>query len=430
MRIVAAPWAIGCLLLLLSAASVSAENWPGWRGPRGDGTSLERDVPVRWSATENIAWKAEMPYSGHSSPIVWDDYVFLVGADIDEETQNLIKRQPDMRADRVLVALDRRNGTLRWKRVVINTLLEQVHKLNSRASSTPATDGERIYVSFLDDDEMFIAAYDFEGNELWSVHPGVFSSRHGYCSSPILFEDKVIVNGDHDGDAYLVALDRETGKTVWKTDRENKTRSYCTPIIREIGGRTQMMLSGSKCVASYDPRTGKRHWIVDGPTEQFVASLVYNEGLLFVTGGFPDKHILAIDPSGRGNVTDTHIRWRHYRKGVSYVPSPVAAGESFFVVSDAGIGSCFDAASGERLWTERLGRHYSASLVAANGLVYFLDDDGITKVIKASGEFELVAENDLSEATYASPAISQGQFLIRTANHLYCVGEAQSASVR
>ena len=154
-------------------------------------------------------------------------------------------------------------------------------------------------MTFLDDKEMLVAAYTFEGDQKWLVRPGVFSSTHGYCSCPVVFENSVIVNGDHDGEAYIVSLNRDTGKPVWKTPLEYKTRSYCTPIIRDIDGRTQMILSGSKCVASYDPRTGSRHWILDGPTEQFVASPVMNHGLIFITGGFPDKQYFVIDPAER-----------------------------------------------------------------------------------------------------------------------------------
>jgi outer membrane protein assembly factor BamB len=250
----------------------------------------------------------------------------------------------------------------------------------------------------------------------------VFSSKHGYCSSPVLFEDKVIVNGDHDGDAYLVALNAATGKTVWKVDRENKTRSYCTPIIREIDGRTQMMLSGSKSVASYDPRTGRRHWIIDGPTEQFVASLVYNGELLFLTAGFPDLHMMAIRPNGSGNITDSAIVWRT-SKGASYVPSPIAVGDYFLVASDAGIASCFHAKDGERLWMERLGPHYSASLVTAGGLAYFLADDGVMTVVRPGSKLDVVAKNALGEHCYASPAISQGKIYLRGEKHLYAIGK-------
>lgn len=389
--------------------SARADNWPQWRGPAGDGSSTETTFPTRWSATENIAWKVPVPYAGHASPIVWEETVFLTG--VDEANER-----------RMLIALDRRSGKTLWEREVLAAPLEKVHKLNSRSSSTPATDGERVYVSFLDRDAMFIAAYDFKGKEVWKVSPGPFKSVHGYCSSPIVFENTLIVNGDHDGDAYVVALDRTTGKTLWKTSRENRTRSYCTPIIREIDGRTQMLMSGSKCVASFDPRTGKRHWIIDGPTEQFVASLVMNQGLVFLTGGFPDKHIMAIDPTGTGNVTQSHVRWHVERNGVSYVPSPIACDRYFLVTSDSGIGTCFDAQTGDVVWQERMGRHYSSSLTTANGLVYFLDDDGVTKVVRPDSSYELIAENTLAEECYASPAFSQGQILIRGVENLYCIG--------
>jgi hypothetical protein len=181
-----------------------------------------------------------------------------------------------------------------------------------------------------------------------------------------------------------------------------------------------MMLSGSKSVASYDPSTGERHWIIDGPTEQFVASLVMNKGLVFVTGGYPDHHVLAIRPDGRGNVTDTHIVW-HDTKGVSYVPSPIAVGDYFLIVSDDGIASCLDAATGKRYWMERLGEHHSASLVSAGGLVYFVSDGGVTRIVRPGPTFELVAENSLGENSYASPAISDGQFFIRGEKHLFCI---------
>jgi outer membrane protein assembly factor BamB len=176
-------------------------------------------------------------------------------------------------------------------------------------------------------------------------------------------------------------LDCQTGETVWKIDRPNNTRSYVTPIIRQIDGRTQMILSGSKCVASYDPRDGSQHWIIDGPTEQFVASLVYNGKLLFLTAGYPEHHLLAIRPDGHGNVTRTHVAWRETR-GASYVPSPLAVGDYFLVVSDDGIASCFQADTGHRHWQHRLGTHFSASPVTANGLVYFLADDGLMQVVR------------------------------------------------
>jgi outer membrane protein assembly factor BamB len=386
-----------------------AENWPAWRGPRLDGTSLEKKAPLHWSGTSNVVWKTEIPGNGHASPIVWEDRVFTVAVAPTEEA-------------RVLLCLDRDTGKRLWQTTVLRSPLERKHALNSHASSTPATDGSQIYVAFLDRQEMIVAAYDFEGRQKWLVRPGVFSSMHGFCSSPILFEDKVIVNGDHDGESYIVAIDRRSGKTQWKVPRENKTRSYCVPLIRQLSGRTQMILSGDKCVASYDPRNGRRHWIIDGPTEQFVASIVYNEraDLLFVTGGYPDHHILAVKPDGSGNITDSDkIVWRTHR-GVAYVPSPIAEGDYFLVVSDSGVAHCFEARTGKIAWQERMGEHH-ASLVSANGLVYFLNDNGVTHVVRPGPAYELVAQNELGEHTFASPAISEGRLFLRGDKHMFCI---------
>jgi len=402
-------WIFVAFLALGTAAQ--AENWPGWRGPRMDGTSLDPNALVHWSATSNVFWKTALPGLGHASPIVWEDRVFTATA------------VPERQA-RVLLCLDRLNGRLLWQQAVITAPMERKHSLNSYASSTPATDGRLVYVAFLDRNKMVVAAHDFTGRQQWLVRPGPFSSMHGFCSSPVLYQDKVIVNGDHDGDSYIVALDRKTGQTLWKTPRENRTRSYCVPLLRELDGRVQMVLSGDKCVASYDPNDGSRHWIIDGPTDQFVASPVYNQkaGLLFVTGGFPDHHILAIKPDGRGNITKNEkIVWRT-NKGVAYVPSPISEGDYFLVVSDGGVAHCFEAATGRIAWQERLGEHH-ASLVSANGLVYFLNDDGVMNVVKPGPEFARIAQNEIGEKTFASPAISRGQILLRGEKHLFCIGK-------
>lgn len=400
---------MACLLF-----GVRAEEWPSWRGPRLDGTSLEQNIPIKWSAAENIAWKVPLPGTGHASPIVSKQRIFTITALLDS-------------SDRSLLCLERKDGHILWQRTVLTSPLEKKHTLNSYASSTPATDGEKIYVSFLDRNEMVVAAYDFDGNQKWLVRPGPFSSMHGFCSSPILYKDKVIVNGDHDGDSYIVALSREDGRTLWKTPREHHTRSYCVPIIRDLSGRTQMILSGDKSVASYDPDNGKIHWIMDGPTEQFVASIVYNPkaDLLFVTGGFPDLHILGLKHDGHGKIDDSKIVWRS-NKGVSYVPSPISVGDYFFIVSDGGIASCFDAKTGKTMWQERLGGGHHASLLSAENHVYFLSDAGLMTVVEARPEFTVLSKNDLAEPCSASPAISDGQMFIRGDKHLFCIGRPKS----
>jgi|TARA_B100000678_G_scaffold276293_1_gene268972 hypothetical protein len=418
------------VLFFFVAGLIRAENWPGWRGPSGDGISAGKGIPTKWSSKENIAWRIAVRGEGHSSPIVWGDKVFL--------TSSLTEKNK-----RILLCIDRLSGQTVWQRDVVQSPPETVHRLNSRASGTPATDGKQVYVTFMraEGDEVIapnvgserlitpgkiiVAAYDLDGNEKWKTNVGDFLSAHGFNTCPVLFEDLVILNGDHDGNAYLVALDRQSGRQRWRTRRENKTRSYVTPIIREIDGITQMILSGSLCIASYDPRNGKRHWIVDGPTEQFVASMVYDGKYVFATGGYPERHTLAIRPGGKGNVTDTHIAWRTTR-GAAYVPSPIISGRYLLMVADSGIASCFEARTGKRHWMERLPGGHSPSPVSADGLVYFVSDRGVTTIIRPSETFAVIAKNELGEPVSASPAISQGQIFLRTHQHLYCIGSKKN----
>lgn len=410
-------------LILLTATTFvctgNGEDWPGWRGPRGDGTSHETDVPVQWDGPsgKHIAWKTAIPGSGYSSPIVTRDAVFVTACDEERRT-------------RLLCCLDRKTGTLRWTNDVVSAPLEGMHKLNSYASGTPAADGEHVFVTFFqtkatnqergEPGEMVVACYDYRGMPKWLVRGGAFSSIHGYCTSPVLHEDLVILNGDHDGESYIVALSKETGEVVWKTPREYQTRSYVTPLLREIDGKMQAVMSGSKRVAGFDPNTGERIWWVEGPTEQFVASMVYDQRDFFLTAGFPTHHVMAIKPGGSGDVTNSHVTW-HVTDAKSYVPSPVIAGGLLFVADDRGIAHCFDTRTGERIWRERLGRHFSASLVTANQLVYLTTDDGVTLVMKAERKPQVVQENDLGEQVFASPAISEGHLFIRGRQHLYCI---------
>src|SRR5579864_18959 len=393
--------------------ALAGEPWPAWRGPLTDGVSHEKvEFPIHWSPTENVAWKTPLPGVGHSSPIVWNDRVFVTAC-------------VEPTGERLLLCIDAKTGKILWQKEVLTAKLEKKHKLNSYASSTPATDGKNVWVTFFDQPFIRVACYDFDGNRKWTITPGRFNSPHGFCSSPILYKNLLIVNCDQDNqEAFIVALDKNTGKEIYRIDRPNQTRSYCVPIIVEAAGRKQMVLSGSKCVASYDPDSGKQIWIIQGPTEQFVANMVYTDDVFFITGGFPQHHVLGIKPDGHGDVTDTHILWRS-NQATSYVPSPIAYQDLFFLISDEGIASCFEPKTGERYWKERLGRHFSASLTAAGGHVYFLDDDGRTTVVKADKTFQVVARSDLKEECYASPALSGGRIFIRTAKSLYCIGAAK-----
>lgn len=418
-----------------------AEDWPQWRGPWLDGTSTETRLPLTWSPGDNIAWKTPIPGIGHSSPIVAQGRVFV--------TTCLVEQKAPEKA-RLLVCLDRRTGEALWRREVCTSPLENKHGLNSYASSTPASDGKLVYVTFLrsrpmtDDDarvephirdgialwktvvpEIVVAAYDFAGNKAWEKTPGRFYSRHGFCSSPILYENLVIINADQDATAFIVALDRTTGSEVWRVDRPNRMRSYCVPLIARAGGKTQMVLTGSLGVDSFDPASGKHLWHQDGPTEQYVASPVLGSGLFFMTAGYPTYHNWAVRPDGTGNITDTHVVWHEKTSALkaAYVPSPLAIDRWFWMISDTGNLSCFEAKTGKRLWMEKLGDHHSGSPVLAGGHVYLTDDAGVTYVLKAGGTCDVVSRNPLGEACFSSPAVAGGQIFLRTSRHLWCIGK-------
>jgi outer membrane protein assembly factor BamB len=284
--------ALACIVLFVVAAA-RAEEWPGWRGPRGDGTSDEKSLPLTWSKTENVCWKTPIPGKGHSSPIVWGDRVFVTTCLEDK-------------GERMLICLDRREGKLLWQRVVLTAKLEQKHPLNSYASATPVTDGKHVWAAFLAYPDMQVACYDFDGKRVWMRSPGKLLSEHGFSNSPVLHKNLIILNGDQDAKAYLVALDKETGEERWRVDRPNRIRSYCVPILIRSKTKpdvTQLVLSGSKCITGYDADTGKLLWIIDGPAEQFVASLVYLDDVLFMTSGFPEFHLMGISPDGRAGRT-------------------------------------------------------------------------------------------------------------------------------
>ena len=425
-------------IVALTSSDAQAEDWPNWRGPTGDGSSSEKNVPTRWSDSENIGWKVALPGQGHGSPIVWGNRLFLVAC------------LPETK-ERVLLCHDRQSGQELWRSTVFTAPLESMHHLNSYASGTPATDGKLVYVAFLEPDgsqvdaamiraragklradnsgkpvspgRMVVAAFDFNGKPRWLVRPGPYISVWGFCSCPVLFEDMVILNGDHDGDAYLVALDRETGATRWKVNRQHRIRSHSTPIIRDVDGRIHLFMSGAHEIVSYNPRDGSEHWRINGPQGRAVASLVYDGSRLLVPCGYPNRQVWAVRPDGKADVTDTHVEW-HIQQACPYVPSPVVIDNYFLMVADNGVASCYNATSGEKLWIKRIGSGYSASLVNAGRLVYFLSDDGDTTVVRAGKSFELISENPLNEPSYASPAISQGQIYLRGEKHLFCIGQS------
>jgi outer membrane protein assembly factor BamB len=400
------------VLLLVTSILFSvtqAQNWPCWRGPNGDGTSSEINLPVKWDSITNVLWKSKVPGTGHSSPVIWEDKLFTLTAFTDSH-------------EKILLCYNSKNGDLLWQKTIIISDFENKHNDNSYASGTPATDGKLVYVSVLDKDDVLVAAYDFSGEQVWVQRPGKFSSPHGYSCSPALFEDKVIINGDSQGEAFVAALNKTDGRIIWKVNHDKPAHSFSTPIFREIAGKKQMIFCGNKEIASYNPDNGSRYWWVNGPSEDFCSSPVYNEklGLVLVSSAWPQRHLLAVKPDGQGDVTDSKVIWQT-TKGAYYVPSPVCTDDYLFTTMTNGQVHCIEVATGNIMWTENLGKQYS-SPVLANGMVYMPNDEGIVTIIKPGTKFEQIAQNSIGEKMNASPAISNGKIYLRGDKHIYCIG--------
>ena len=400
-------------LLATLSLSLHAENWPQFRGPRGDGTSAENSAPTTWSQTNNITWKSPVPGEGHSSPILWNDSVFLTSASPEN-------------GDRLLLKINATSGKIVWQTAVAKSDRESMHRENSSASSTPATDGSSVVTSFQVGNKVDIRSYDFDGNLRWSAQPLKFSGEHGYSYSPIFYKDLVILDCRQEGDAATIAFDKNDGRIRWKTEPKKSRISHITPLLINDGRREQLLLSGSDETASYDPATGKQLWWCKGPSDVSVAGMSFGSDLLFVTSGYPNRTRMAIRVDGSGDVTGSHIGWKMQRQ-VTYVPSPVYHDGHFYSVIDEGMMLCFDAKTGESKWDHRLGGRFRSSLLLVGGLIYATNDKGLTTIFRASPDgFQQVASNDLKELCYATHALSNGRLYIRAGDNLYCIGESKT----
>jgi outer membrane protein assembly factor BamB len=392
------------LLTLLSFAQ--AGDWPAWRGPSGDGHAPGTSYPLRWSE-DSAAWKVTVPGSGHSSPIVSGTSVFLTSSGVQQDD------------DRCLICIDLVRGTVQWTTVVFESPVEQMHRLNSPASSTPATDGERVYVTFCENGHVGVAAVDLHGTIVWKSRPGTFESRHGFHSCPVVHGNMVLINGEQDGaEAFVAALDARTGETIWIVERPQKIRSFSAPFVVQANGKKQIVLSGADETISYDLQDGTQLWRADGPAQKTVSSIVADDKLLFVCGG-RDGLLMAIEPTGQGDVTSTHVRWTA-TKGVPYVPSPLVSGDFLHVVSDKGIYTAYNRVSGEMTHQSRLSGPTSSSLVGVGDLIYVTGEDGITRVITNDAKATVVAQNRVDEPVFASLAFADDVVLIRSESSLYC----------
>jgi outer membrane protein assembly factor BamB len=400
------------LLLAFSALAfpARAEDWPQWRGPRSDGSSLDARLPTAWSRDRGVCWATELPGEGHSSPIVSGGSVFVTAALGDGR-------------ERALVRLDAATGRIVWTRTVATSRdLESVHGENNHASSTPATDGRAVYTSFYESGRTHLAAVAFDGRVLWTATPLRYRAEHGYHHNPLLLGDQLVLSYDQLAEAAVISLDTKTGAVRWRSPLSNDQCSNVPPFPLRAGNRTLVVTVGNDETRAMDAADGRVVWKASGPTDYCVAGPAFGAGVVFVNGGYPDRRSLGFRVDGAG-VSAREAAWES-RKGTTYVPSPVFHEGHFYAVNDGGLATAWDAATGQVKWQQRLNGRYRASAVVANGLVYAVDDDGTTTVFKASPlRYEEVARNELGEFVYATPALAEGRVFIRARERLYAVGD-------
>ena len=407
-----------CWMLLLPLVGY-AENWPQWRGPSLNGVSGEQNLPVRWSTSENVAWKLGMPSKTGATPIIWGNRIFLNVAD----GGNLY-----------LWCVDKAKGEPLWKKPIAGGNY-QINKQNM-SSPSPVTDGAAVYAMT---GVGVLKAFDFAGNELWvrdiQQDYGKFGLNWGYASSPLLYGDSLYVEVLHGmktkDPSYLLRIDTKSGKTVWRVERHTDAirespDSYTTPALLKYGDRVEIVISGADCVTGHDPATGKELWRATGLNPDHhsdyrtIASTVVFGDLFFVPTRV--RPLLAFRAGGRGDISESHRLWS-FNNGPD-VPTPVTDGKYFYTVNDRGIMWCLDARTGQEIWGSQRLRPavYSSSPVLADGKLYVSNEDGLTTVVKAGAKFEVLAENDLAGYTLSSPAISDGHIFLRTAQFLYAIG--------
>ncbi len=385
--------------------------WPRFRGPTGQGETNAAALPTEWDAGgRNLLWRTRIPGRGNSSPVVWGDRVFLTSAD-------------PKGTERFVHCLARADGRVLWTRQAPKHPPEPgVRDKNGFASATPVTDGERV-IAFLG--SCGLVCYDQGGKLLWNYDALKVNTMHGTGASPVLYKDLVILAQDQIGaDSIFLALDKRTGKVAWQ-DKRPRAMTWSTPVVVRVGDHDELVLAGAGTVRGYDPATGKERWVLRGPTVEVIPAVVVGRDALFSASG-RNGPVVALRPGGSGDVTDTHLVWRTVRVG-PHVPSPVLVGGRLYVANDTGVVTCLDAATGKLVYQERLPDHFSASPVAAGDLLYFPGESGTTYVVRAGDRLDVIARNDLGAPLLASPAVVEGQLLLRTQDELVCVGKRAEA---
>ena len=397
-----------------SIRSVSGVDWPQFRGPGGQGISDARNVPVNWSSSSNIVWRAEIPGRGWSSPVLRRGRLYVTTAVTPAQNGN-----PSLRA----LSLDAGTGKILWDtEVFVHTGSTSIHNKNSHASPTPVVEADRLYVHF---GHQGTACLDLDGKVLWRNTTLKYSPVHGGGGSPILVDEALILSCDGASDPFVTALNKKTGQVLWKTARSlnaKKKFSFSTPLLIDVNGRSQLVSPSSGAVYAYDPKNGRELWRVRyAEGYSVVPRPVFGQGLLFISTAFDSPEVVAIRPDGQGDVTSTHVVWTLGR-GAPKTPSMLLVGDELYFVSDAGIATCIDARTGRVHWSERVGGNYSASPLFGDGRIYLQNEEGTGVVLAPGKTFQQLARNSFGERTLASYAVTDGALFIRTEAHLYCVG--------
>ena len=393
--------------LCASASSAQVQDWPEFRGPTGQGHSTEINLPLEWSESLNVRWKTPLPGRGWSSPVVAGGRVWITTA----------AREGNSASLRAL-AFDVETGAEVANVEVFRLPNDHLRNpKNSHASPTPILEGDRVYVHFGGDGTAALDAVS--GAIIWKAQ-FPYASQHGSGGSPALYNDLLIFSGDGHYEAFVIALDKRTGKVRWKTERRKPfDQAYTTPLVVRVGGRDQLVSIGAYRAAAYDPLTGKEIWIVryeDGFSN--VPRPVSGHGMVYIATGFQQPTLIAVRQDGTGDVTDTHIAWSLTR-GAPFTPSPLLVGDELYVISDLGVLTCVDAKTGTPHWQQRIGGNHSASPIYADGRIYFLSEEGVATVIAPGTTFRKLATSELDGATLASMAVSRGSIFIRSLGHLY-----------
>lgn len=407
------------LLLAGSAlvAAPSSSGWPEFRGPTAQGHSTVTALPLTWSPTDNVAWKAPVPGSGWSSPVVADGKIYLTTGIVADGVGTSLRT----------LCFDAATGQPLWDTEVFKPTevpeQQPLHSKNSPASPTPILAGDRLYVHF---GHHGIACLDTSGKILWRNNSFRYNAVHGNGGSPVLVAGHLVFAADGARDPAVLALSAATGELAWKSPRTTAVRqtfSFCTPLVIEVAGQPQVIIPGAGGVSALDPRDGKELWrALYGSGYSVVPRPVFAHGLVFVATGYNRADLLAIKADGSGDVTDTHIAWKT-TKGAPLTPSVVVVGDELYAVNDAGIATCWDARTGEVHWQQRIDGNFSASPLAAGDRLYFQSETGIGTVLKTGKTFEKLAVNKLEERSLASFAVIDRALLIRTAAHLYRIEE-------